>query len=49
MNSPPYGGNSDTENQDEFPHIRGNSDPIIRADILQARGQMEHGCTEFWR
>ncbi len=35
----PNGGNSSEENANEFPHIRVNSLPLTRADIIQTRGQ----------
>ncbi len=36
---PPNGGNSVSENATEFTHIRGNSKPITRDDIIQTKGQ----------
>ena len=36
---PPNGGNSEVKLDSEFPHIRGNSAPITKSDILQTRGQ----------
>lgn len=35
----PNGGNSGEKSEGEFPHIRGNSKPITKDDILQTRGQ----------